>query len=100
MAAAEPALKRAVVFIDGQNLYRCVKDTFGCTHPNYDVMKLAHGVCSMRGWSLSQARFYTGVPDHVDDPKWNQFWGRKLLAITRQGLSRSCVKSKSVLGPP
>ena len=82
----EPANKWAFVFIDGQNLYRCVKDTFGCSHPNYDVMKLAHAICQLRGWSVSQVRFYTGFPDACDDPQWNHFWSRKLLAITRQGV--------------
>jgi len=82
----EPTLKRTVVFIDGQNLYRCVKDTFGCSHPNYDVMKLAHATCKLRGWNVSQVRFYTGFPDAKDDPHWNHFWTRKLLAIKRQGV--------------
>lgn len=87
MPRAEPAAKRAAVFIDGQNLYRCVKDTFGCSHPNYDVMKLAHAVCRARdGWHVSQVRFYTGFPDAKDDPQWNRFWTKKLLAIRRQGV--------------
>ena len=34
---AEPAVKRALAFIDGQNLFRCAKATFGYTFPNYDV---------------------------------------------------------------
>ena len=72
--------------MDGQNLYRCVKDAFGCSHPNYDVAKLCHAVCARTGLILSEARFYTGVPDACDDEYWHNFWSRKLLAISRQGV--------------
>lgn len=82
----EPAVKRTVVFIDGQNLYHCVRETFGYSHPNYDVMKLAHETCRLRGWNVSEVRFYTGFPDARDDAHWNQFWTKKLLAIKRQGV--------------
>lgn len=85
-APAKPSEKRAVVFIDGQNLYHCVRETFGYSYPNYDVLKLAKSVCQSQGWILSQARFYTGFPDTRDDALWNQFWSRKLLAIKRQGV--------------
>ena len=47
---AEPDIKRAVSFIDGQNLYRHAKDAFGYHHPNYDPRKLADAVCAERGW--------------------------------------------------
>lgn len=33
----EPAIKRAVTFVDGQNLYRSAKEAFGYHFPNYDV---------------------------------------------------------------
>ena len=82
----EPASKRAITFVDGQNLYRCVKDTFGCSHPNYDVGQLSRVVCERAGLLLSGARFYTGVPDASDDAKWHNFWSKKLLAISRQGV--------------
>ena len=82
----EPAKKRCVVFVDGQNLYHCARETFGCSHPNYDVLKLSNAVCKLNGWILSESRFYTGFPDAEDDPFWNAFWSKKLLAITRQGV--------------
>jgi uncharacterized LabA/DUF88 family protein len=85
-AYVEPAQKRAVVFIDGQNLYHCARETFGVTHPNYDVMKLARAACEQGGWLLTEVRFYTGFPDANDDPMWNRFWTKKLLAISRQGV--------------
>lgn len=81
-----PPTLRAIAFFDGQNLYRSVKDLWGCTHPNYDVMGLARAVCEREGWLLSaMPRFYTGVPRREDDPRWNAFWASKLRAISRQG---------------
>jgi hypothetical protein len=35
----EPLVKRAVVFIDGQNLYHSVRESFGYTYPNYSLTK-------------------------------------------------------------
>jgi len=37
----EPATKRTIAFIDGQNLYHSVREAFGYTYPNYDVQMLA-----------------------------------------------------------
>ena len=52
-----------MTFFDGQNLYRSVKETFGCSHPNYDVLELSNAICEREGWLLSATpRFYTGVP--------------------------------------
>jgi len=82
----EPQLKRAVTFVDGQNLYHCAREAFGCSHPNFDVLALSTAICNQHGWVLSQARFYTGYPEAHDDPLWNHFWQRKLLAMSRQGV--------------
>jgi uncharacterized LabA/DUF88 family protein len=79
----EPAVKRTIAFVDGQNLYRNVLNTFCCTHPNYNVEKLANAVCAARGWQLDQVNFYTGVPSVADNPRWNAFWTKKLAAIGR-----------------
>ena len=46
----EPEIKRAVSFIDGQNLFRHAKDAFGHHHPNYDPGRLADAVCAANGW--------------------------------------------------
>ena len=43
--SAEPALKRAVAFIDGQNLFHNARNSFAYNFPNYDVQKLAQAVC-------------------------------------------------------
>lgn len=82
----EPANKRAVVFIDGQNLFHGVKEAFGYSHPNYDVLVLAKAICAMQGWDFVQARFYTGIPDVDDNKFWHVFWSKKLLTISRQGV--------------
>ena len=82
----EPLVKRAVVFIDGQNLYHSVRESFGYTYPNYDVVALSRSICQTKGWELVQVRFYTGVPDKGDDPFWNYFWVAKLRVMSWQKL--------------
>lgn len=82
----EPTLKRTVVFVDGQNLFYAARNAFGYTFPNYDVAALAAAVCQQQSWSLTQVRFYTGIPDATDDAKWNHFWTAKLAQMGRQGV--------------
>jgi uncharacterized LabA/DUF88 family protein len=82
---AEPTTKRAIAFIDGQNLYHHARAAFNCTHPNYDVMALAKAICEKQGWYLKRVNFYTGVPEPADDAYWHNFWSKKLLSITRGG---------------
>jgi uncharacterized LabA/DUF88 family protein len=82
---SEVPVKEAIVFVDGQNLFKSAKDAFGYTYPNYDVMGLALAVCAMKGWHLKQTRFYTGIPDPEDNRFWNHFWAAKLLALSRAG---------------
>ena len=82
----EPPLKRAVSFVDGQNLFHAAREAFGYTYPNYDVTALAEHVCTERGWELTQVQFYTGIPDVGDDPRWHHFWTHKLAAMGRQGV--------------
>ena len=63
MSFQEPNIKKAVVFVDGQNLFYATKNAFGYAYPNYDVKLLAEKICLNQGWSLQQIRFYTGMPD-------------------------------------
>jgi hypothetical protein len=84
--SAEPPIKRAVAFFDGQNLYHCAKAAFGYTYPNYDPLLLARAVCQNAGWECSGVRFYTGVPDAADDPFWNHFWTAKGAQMGRHGV--------------
>lgn len=82
----EPPVKRTVAFVDGQNLFHSVRESFGYTYPNYDVQVLAQALCRPQAWDLAQVRFYTGVPDPADDPYWNTFWTGKLAVMGRQGI--------------
>lgn len=82
----EPATKRTVSFIDGQNLFRHAKDAFGHHHPNYDPAKLASAVCRLQGWLHQEVRFYTGVPDPKHDRRWHAYWTRRLMAMRRAGV--------------
>ena len=82
----EPRIKRAVSFIDGQNLYRHAKDAFGHHYPNFDPRKLADAVCADRGWVNHGVRFYTGVPSAARSPMWHVYWSRRLTAMRRAGV--------------
>ena len=78
--------KRAIAFVDGQNLLHAARDAFGYTFPNYGFPSLARAVSESRGWELKQVRFYTGIPDRSDHAFWNHFWAGKLLQFSRQGV--------------
>lgn len=84
---SEPKVKRAVAFVDGQNLFHAAREAFGHIHPNYDVRALAERVCQSHGWELAGVRFYTGVPHRSDDVFWNHFWVGKLSVMGRQGVA-------------
>lgn len=83
----EPTAKRAVVFIDGQNLYRSAKEAFGYSYPNYDVKLLSEKICSEQGWEINEIRFYTGVPNLQDDTFWHNFWNKKLVNMGQRGVN-------------
>jgi len=83
---AEPETKRAVVFVDGQNLFYAVKQAFGYSFPNYDVPALARSLCDRQRWALSGIHFYTGIPSPQDDPYWNRFWSAKLAVMGTRGV--------------
>lgn len=85
--SSEPAVKRAVVFVDGQNLFHAAREAFGYTYPNYDVSALATELCTGQGWTLGEVRFYTGIPDASDDAFWHHFWTHKLASMGRQGVA-------------
>ena len=84
---AEPDIKRAVSFIDGQNLYRHAKDAFGHHHPSYDPRRLVDAVCADRDWVNHGVRFYTGFPSADRTPMWHGYWARRLTAMRRSGIA-------------
>ena len=81
-----PASPRAIAFVDGQNLFHGARHAFGYRWPNYDVRKLVDRICSDRGWTVTQIRFCTGVPDAADNAFWNHFWTHKLAQMGRTGV--------------
>jgi len=83
---AEPQDKRAIAFVDGQNLFHAAREAFGYTFPNYDVSALARAVCGQAGWRLTETRFYTGIPEPSDNAFWNAFWAGKMAVMGRQGV--------------
>lgn len=58
----EPQVKRALSFVDGQNLFHHVKAAFGHSVLNYDPLALANAICAEHGFRNVGVRFYTGVP--------------------------------------
>lgn len=82
----EPAIKRAIAFVDGQNLFYAAKEAFGYTYPNYDPDSLVRKLCATQGWQTTQIRFYTGIPDKADNPFWNHFWIAKLAVMGKRGI--------------
>lgn len=86
MAGPEPALKRAVAFVDGQNLFRHTKEAFGYHFPNFDIEKLSTTIARAENWNLQAIYFYTGMPDRAADPGRNEFWTKKLAMMGRQGI--------------
>jgi uncharacterized LabA/DUF88 family protein len=82
----EPQVKRAVAFIDAQNLFHAAREAFGCRYPNFDAVTLSGQVCAQRGWRPEQVRLYTGVPAQTDNPFWSHFWTAKLAQMGRDGV--------------
>jgi len=58
----EPSVKRAISFVDGQNLFHACREAFGYTYPNYDVVPLAGAICLKQGWELERVHFLPGFP--------------------------------------
>ncbi len=85
-----------LVLIDRQNLHHLAKIAWASSEksaydwPSYDVEKLAKTLVSrIQGRSLSEIRFYTGVPDpSAGDSQafWHGFWSNKLRYLESQGI--------------
>ena len=82
----EPTSKRAIAYIDGQNLFNAVKEAFGYSYPNYNIRELAGTICAQKGWALTEINFYTGIPDSGIDPNRHHFWVAKLAAMGTRGI--------------
>jgi len=81
-----PAVLRAHVFFDGQNLFKTAKAAFGYTYPNYDPIALAHHVCNLKNLQCDGIHFYTGMHRSDENKFWYDFWSRKLGALGTRGV--------------
>lgn len=81
--AGELEIRRAVTFIDGQNLYHAARKCFDRPIPDYDVVALSEAVCAIKGWHLVQVRFYTGIHRKEKNQYWHEFWAVKLNVLRR-----------------
>ncbi len=86
MADEQPPILNAMAFIDGQNLFRHAMEAFGHYYPNYDPKKLHHAICDFYGWRPTLTRFYTGVPNQLDDESGAARWSNHILAMKRAGI--------------
>ena len=87
---------RTIVLIDGQNLFHLAKSAWVPTAmnstspyawPSYDVERLARVLVSrVPGRTLSEIRFYTGVPRRSVHSFWHGFWTNKLRYLRNQGI--------------
>ena len=86
---------RAIVFIDGQNLYHLARKAWASGAkspygwPSYDVEKLAQALVSrIPGRTLAEIRFYTGVPDPAmgGSEFWHGFWSNKIRHLRSRGV--------------
>jgi uncharacterized LabA/DUF88 family protein len=82
----EPTHKRAVAFVDGQNLFHSAKDAFGYAYPNFEMPLLSQAISEAQGWNIVECRFYTGIPSPADNPFWNSFWVKKTAQMGRTGV--------------
>lgn len=74
------------VFVDGQNLFKSANRAFGHEHPNFDIMSLARGLADAHRCELKGVHFYSGMPGARENPKWHDFWARKLVDMGRAGI--------------
>lgn len=82
----EPREKRAMAFVDGQNLYHAAKEAFGYEYPNYDPQCLAEEICRRNSWQLLKIGFYTGIPSRDVNEFWYTFWSQKLAFMGSRGV--------------
>ncbi len=89
-------LMRTLVLIDGQNLYHLARIAWApmppdrsspYSWPSYDVDDLAATlVARMPQRTLSEIRFYTGVPAPSVNQFWHYFWTNKCRRLRNQGV--------------
>ena len=66
---AEPLIKRAVSFIDGQNLYHSARESFGYTYPNHDVVALSRAISQKKGYRNPIVELLDGTEQNLVPPQ-------------------------------
>lgn len=72
---------RVIAFFDGQNLFNAAKKSFGYNYLNYDPQKLAQVVCSVKGWELTQTRFYSGIHSKKENEFLHNVMSKKFAVL-------------------
>ena len=83
---AEPLVKRAVAFFDGQNLFHAAKEALATAFPTTTLLPWPDKFAMSRSWQLVQTLLDTGYPDAAQSPRWNHFWTAKMATMGRQGV--------------
>lgn len=81
-----PAVKRAIAFVAGQDLFAAARAAFGVVTPCYRPAPLAKWVTEREGWVLAEVCFYTGVPARRDDPRLHARWTAQLRRMRAEGV--------------
>ncbi len=84
--SAAPAAKRAIAFVDGQNLFAAARDAFGITTASYGITALSRAIAAQHGWDVVEIRFYTGVPHRRDNPGLHFWWTARLRRLRADGV--------------
>ncbi|MCX6571736.1 MAG: NYN domain-containing protein [Candidatus Aminicenantes bacterium] len=83
---------RVNAFFDAQNLFNSAKRCFGYKFPNYDPVRLAKEINTLRAADTNENReinrinFYTGYPPKDKNEGIYGFWQNKLNELRRQGV--------------
>jgi uncharacterized LabA/DUF88 family protein len=93
---------RAVIFIDGQNLFHTAKYEFDLPekYPVYNPRRIGDDACGLvtallrarneinpdDTIELAETRFYTGIPDPKIDPRLHGIWRQKLAQAEKDGV--------------
>jgi uncharacterized LabA/DUF88 family protein len=82
----EPAIKRAVAFIDASNTRASARRAFGDAFGNFNPVALAEEVCAAQGWTLSGVSYYLGVPDVRVTEDGHYTWMKRCARWRKQGV--------------
>ncbi len=85
--SAHAQAKKAIAFVDGQNLFAAARDAFGITTASYGVAALSQAIAAQRGWEVAEVRFYTGVPERHDNPGLRFWWTARLRRLRADGVA-------------